>query len=192
MLTGSARLLGLRSLPDTLVGRSETVELWPFSQGEIDAPPMALSTRSSKTSPISIPPARWPVSTNSIVRCGAGSFPEATGREPGRRRRFFQSYLNDLIDRDVTLLSEIQRRAELDTLLRVLVGHLAAPLRIERIANAIGLPKKTVERYVSLFEEVFFVKRIDAWSSSLTARATRLPSCFSWIPVWRATSGAIR
>ena len=39
MLTGSARLLGLRSLPDTLVGRSETVELWPFSQGEIDGTP---------------------------------------------------------------------------------------------------------------------------------------------------------
>jgi predicted AAA+ superfamily ATPase len=35
LLTGSARLLGLRSLPDSLVGRSETIELWPFSQGEL-------------------------------------------------------------------------------------------------------------------------------------------------------------
>lgn len=34
LLTGSARLLGLRSLPDALPGRSETVELWPLSQGE--------------------------------------------------------------------------------------------------------------------------------------------------------------
>lgn len=36
LLTGSSRLLGLRDLPDTLPGRMETVELWPFSQGEID------------------------------------------------------------------------------------------------------------------------------------------------------------
>lgn len=36
LLTGSARLLGLRDLPDTLPGRMETIELWPFSQGEID------------------------------------------------------------------------------------------------------------------------------------------------------------
>src|SRR5262249_14866364 len=36
LLTGSARLLGLRALPDTLPGRMETIELWPFSQGEID------------------------------------------------------------------------------------------------------------------------------------------------------------
>jgi len=33
LLTGSARVLGLRALPDTLVGRMETVELWPFAQG---------------------------------------------------------------------------------------------------------------------------------------------------------------
>ncbi|MGH3751984.1 MAG: hypothetical protein ACRDRP_04680 [Pseudonocardiaceae bacterium] len=37
--TGSARVLGLRALPDTLAGRTETVELWPFSQGEIDGLP---------------------------------------------------------------------------------------------------------------------------------------------------------
>jgi predicted AAA+ superfamily ATPase len=36
MLTGSSRLLALRELPDTLSGRMETIELWPFSQGEID------------------------------------------------------------------------------------------------------------------------------------------------------------
>jgi hypothetical protein len=36
LLTGSARLMGLRDLPDALVGRMETIELWPFSQGEID------------------------------------------------------------------------------------------------------------------------------------------------------------
>lgn len=37
LLTGSARLLGLRDLPDALPGRGETIELWPLSQGEIDS-----------------------------------------------------------------------------------------------------------------------------------------------------------
>jgi len=39
LLTGSARLLGLRDLPDALPGRLETIELWPLSQGEIDGAP---------------------------------------------------------------------------------------------------------------------------------------------------------
>jgi predicted AAA+ superfamily ATPase len=38
LLTGSARVLGLRALPDTQPGRVETIELWPLSQGEIDSP----------------------------------------------------------------------------------------------------------------------------------------------------------
>lgn len=39
LLTGSARVLGLRALPDALPGRMETIELWPLSQGEIDGKP---------------------------------------------------------------------------------------------------------------------------------------------------------
>src|SRR5215469_1792569 len=39
ILTGSARLLALQSIPDALPGRSETIELWPLSQGEIDGEP---------------------------------------------------------------------------------------------------------------------------------------------------------
>jgi predicted AAA+ superfamily ATPase len=35
--SGSARLLGLKDLPDALPGRAETIELWPLSQGEIDS-----------------------------------------------------------------------------------------------------------------------------------------------------------
>jgi uncharacterized protein len=36
LLTGSAQILALRDLPDALPGRMEVVELWPFSQGELD------------------------------------------------------------------------------------------------------------------------------------------------------------
>ena len=39
LLTGSAQVLALRLLPDALPGRMEIVELWPFSQGEIDRSP---------------------------------------------------------------------------------------------------------------------------------------------------------
>lgn len=47
LLTGSARVLGLRTLPDALPGRMETIELWPspVSQGEIDGNPGQLHRR---------------------------------------------------------------------------------------------------------------------------------------------------
>jgi predicted AAA+ superfamily ATPase len=39
LLTGSSRILALRTLPDALPGRMEIIELWPFSQGELSGSP---------------------------------------------------------------------------------------------------------------------------------------------------------
>src|SRR5262245_8275735 len=39
LLTGSSRVLALRTLPDALPGRMEIIELWPFSQGEMSGGP---------------------------------------------------------------------------------------------------------------------------------------------------------
>nr|WP_231926772.1 hypothetical protein [Micromonospora siamensis] len=39
LLTGPSRLFGMVAAPDALPGRMETVGLWPFSQGELDAAP---------------------------------------------------------------------------------------------------------------------------------------------------------
>lgn len=118
LLTGSARVLGLRSLPDTLPGRAETIELWPFSQGEIDGTADAFVD--------AVFDAGAELNHQSEVgrreyaeRLVRGGFPEAVARaNPTRRERFFDSYLADLIARDVTQLSEIERPAQLRALLR--------------------------------------------------------------------------
>jgi len=44
----------------------------------------------------------------------------------------------------------------------------------ERLASDAGLPATTLERYLALFEEVFLIKRIPAWSASTTERAVRM------------------
>lgn len=172
LLTGSARLLGLRSLPDALVGRSETVELWPFSQGEIDDAPDRFVDTVFAAAP-TLDTAAALTRSDYLDRAVRGGFPEAVERSGHRRARFFESYARDLIDRDVTQLGEIQRRDDLTRLLSILADRTASPLSVEGIANGLAISKNTVERYIALFEEVFLVKRIPAWTNSATNRATR-------------------
>ncbi len=173
LLTGSARLLGLRKLPDALVGRMETLELWPFSQGEIGQTREEFIDRVFADDPV------FDSSTEPregyLERLSRGGFPEAVRRDEGRRARFFQSYVQDLVDRDVRLLAEIQRRDELHRLLSLLAGRVAQPLKNEAVASEVGLPATTVSRYLSLFEEVFLLKRLPAWAASATGRAVRMP-----------------
>jgi predicted AAA+ superfamily ATPase len=172
LLTGSARVMGLRGLPDALVGRSETVELWPFSQGELDGLSDGFVDAAFADRPV-LATAGEATKLDYLERSVRGGFPEAVRREPGRRARFFDSYVNDLIDRDVTQLAEIQRRAELLRLLSLLAGRMATPLVSANLASELGIDVKTVDRYLGLLEEVFLVKRVPPWANSATARATR-------------------
>ena len=173
LLTGSARLLGLRQVPDALVGRSETIELWPFSQGEIDEQPDRFVDAAFADRP-TFDTGGDLIRADYVERALRGGFPVAVDRSERRRARFFDAYLNDLIDRDVVQLGEIQRRDELRRLIRILAARMAAPLSIENVARELTISKTTVERYVALLEEVFLVKRVPAWTTSATGRATRM------------------
>ncbi len=172
LLTGSARVLGLKALPDSLVGRMETVELWPFSQGELEARVDHFVDAVFDDEP------RFPDGTIArdelVERLTRGGFPEATRRDEARRAKFFEAYAHDLVERDVSQLTDVPRREVLHHLLRVSAGFPAQLLKVERLASDAGIPARSVERYLSLFEEVFLIKRLPAWSNHATTRAVRM------------------
>jgi len=173
LLTGSARLLGLRGLPDTLPGRMETIELWPLGQSEIDGGatgfvdtlfagrPLAHESSASRDDYI-----------HRIVR---GGFPEAVARAGRRRERFIESYVADLVNRDIRQLAAIERGPHLRTLIDLLSARVGQTFTNAGLARALGLSQQTVERYLTLLEEVFLIKRIPGWGASANARAVSMP-----------------
>ena len=174
LLTGSARVLGLRGLPDALPGRMETIELWPLSQGEIDEKPdgfvdavFSLGSRLHHTSAAT--------RSDYIDRIVRGGFPEAIARPARRRERFFDSYVSDLINRDVIQLSQIERGPEMRALTRLVAARSGQLLVPGTLGNELGLPQPTIKRYLGLLEEVFLIKRIPAWSRNLSSRAISTP-----------------
>ena len=175
LLTGSARLLGLRDLPDTLPGRMETIELWPFSQGEIDR-----TTDSFVDAAFSLGPDLRHESTASRAdyadRIIRGGLPEAVARaDPRRRGRFFDAYVQNLIDRQVRQLGEIERTAQLKALLGLLAARSGQLVAAGSLESDLRISRPTVARYVSLLEEIFLIKRIPGWSRNLGTRATATP-----------------
>lgn len=175
LLTGSARILGLRALPDTLVGRMETIELWPLSQGEMDSAPDAFidavfTHRDKLRHTTTVPRADY------AERIARGGFPEAITRSTDKRRKaFFDSYVGDLITRDIRQLSEIERTSEMRALLQLVAARSGQLLASTSLSNDLALGASTVKRYLTLLEEVYLIKRIPAWSRNLSNRATMIP-----------------
>ena len=104
-----------------------------------------------------------------------------------RRHRFLDSYVDELIDRDVRQLSDIERPAQMRALLRLLAGRSGQLLVANALSNELQLSASSVHRYLALAEEVFLVKRIPAWSRRVTPRAVRAPNCASSTPGSRRT-----
>jgi predicted AAA+ superfamily ATPase len=175
LLTGSSRLFGLAGAPDALPGRMETVELWPFSQGELDGEPDGFVDAIFAAGP-ELRHESTVTRADYAARIVRGGLPEATTRDdPRRRQRFFDAYVQALIDRDVRQLSDIQRRSELRTLVRLLAARSATIIAANSLESALGLSRPTVMRYLQALEEIFLVKRIPGWSRNLGTRATASP-----------------
>jgi uncharacterized protein len=174
LLTGSAQVLALRQLPDALPGRMEIVELWPFSQGEIDRSPdgfvdaaFARGPALSRTSALR--------KRDYLERAVRGGFPEAVRRSPRRRAAFFDSYLTSLIERDVKELAAIERQGDLRRLVALLAARSGGLLVPATLAGESGIPRTTLNRYLELLTAVFLIKQIPAWSAGQTHRAIGTP-----------------
>jgi len=111
-----------------------------------------------------------------VARALRGGYPAAVRRDPGRRRaRFFDSYVTDLVTRDVRQISDIERPAEMRRLLSVVAARMGTLSVVQSMANDVNLPRMTLSRYLDLLELIFVIRRIPAWSSNLTTRAISTP-----------------
>jgi predicted AAA+ superfamily ATPase len=174
LLTGSSRVLAMRDLPDTLPGRMETIELWPLSQGEIDSAPDRFVDTAFKLGPelrhtSTLTRADY---ANRVVR---GGLPEAVRRSGRRRSRYFDSYLDDLLAREIRMLSEIEYLPQLRMITQLIAARNANLLVQTNLATQTGLSRQTVGRYVSLLAEIFAIRLVPAWSRNLGSRAVATP-----------------
>ncbi|MGL5850766.1 MAG: ATP-binding protein, partial [Phycicoccus sp.] len=176
LLTGSARLFALRDIPDVLPGRAETIELWPLSQGELTGEPDGfVDGVFERGADLDVVPGKEN-REDYLTRALRGGYPGAVRREDsGRRARFFESYLSDLIERDVAQVSEIERVADMRRLLGVLGAQMASLVVPANLANSLTVPASTVKRYLDLLELLFVIHRIPAWSTNRTTRAVSTP-----------------
>ncbi|MDQ2708615.1 MAG: ATP-binding protein [Actinomycetota bacterium] len=176
LLTGSARLFALQQIPDLLPGRSETIELWPLSQGEIDRTSEGFVDAVFEFGQdIAARPSTLHRS-DYLERALAGGYPEAVRRtDLGRRARFFESAVSDLISRDVRQLSDIGRPADMRRLLGAVAAQMASLVVPGTLAGRLQIPANTLKRYLDLLELLYVVHRIPAWSTNLTTRAVASP-----------------
>ncbi|HLQ25476.1 MAG TPA: ATP-binding protein [Acidiferrobacterales bacterium] len=175
LFTGSANVLLVPQVSDSLAGRMEILQLWPLSQGEIYGRKERFidvlfgnhdwSLRPQEPQDDDIP--------ELLVR---GGYPEMIGRvESTRREAWLVAYLRTLIERDVRDLANIEGLVEMPRLLALLAARTGALMNLAEVSRAVGIPHTTLKRYLTLLQATFILTPLPGWSGNLGKRLIKAP-----------------
>ena len=176
LLTGSANVLLLPKIADSLAGRMEVLPLYPLSQGEIEG------QKENFIELICADNLKLPKFTDKesrgklFGRVLTGGYPEVFERKTEKRRRaWFNSYITTILQRDVRDLANIEGVSDLPRLLSVLAARASGLINYADISRASGLPQTTLKRYLTIFKSLFLIEEIPSYSGNLTRRLVKSP-----------------
>ncbi len=174
LLTGSANVLTLPRVADSLAGRMETIRLLPLARAEIAGKPPTFLERLFTGK---LRGDRKAVIGDDLVRLVLlGGFPEAVSRESERRRQdWARSYLTSVLIRDLRDIAEIEKLTELPKFVRLLAEHSGQLVNYSQFGSSINVSYKTGQRYVALLEQVFLVATLQPWYTNALKRIAKTP-----------------
>lgn len=176
LLTGSANLLSLPQIGDSLAGRMEILTLLPLSLSEINQSKSNFLHYAINQS--------WPVQTPSqeidiIAQVLAGGYPEMLLRsEPLRRHAWAKDYIKAIVERDIKDITSIEKLLEMPRLLEVIAQQSGKLTNFSQIGGQINLDSKTAQKYVGLLETLFLVSQLKPWYNNTLKRIIKTPKIY--------------
>jgi len=169
LLTGSANILSLPTVADALPGRVEYLTLWPLSQGELH------DVRGSFIDGLfdgHVPKlTEMPVGRSVLApMLVTGGYPEAQGRSPRGRARFFSSYIASIIGRDLDDVANVRNVENIERLLFVIAARSGGLTSFHGIGADLELDANTVRSHTKILEDLFLVRQLKPWHVNLGSR----------------------
>lgn len=163
LLTGSAQILRLPKIKESLAGRIEIVPLYPLSPSEIcEAGPPNFLSLLFQGEPPSVNDVVAGVDLLTVIV--AGGFPRALSKSSEiRRGKWFRTYLSTLLQNDAKDVISFENTEGLSHLANVLAQYSGQLINYSEIANNTKTSSKTVSRHMQLLEQFYVVGRLQPW-----------------------------
>lgn len=175
LLTGSANVLLLPQISESLAGRMEVMTLWPFSAGEL------AGQTEGFLATLFTPEPRFDTGERLdraayLRKIVEGGYPEALSRKTARRRdAWYGAYITTILQRDVRDLANIEQLSSLPRLLQFLASRSMGLANHAEISRAVQLPNSTLNRYMALLEMTYLVQPLLPWAANLGKRLVKSP-----------------
>jgi len=147
--TGSSSLELLTKTSEPLTGRKRQFTLFPLSFAEMARHHGLL-----------------PEKNLLAHRLIYGYYPEVVS-SPGAERQLLQELTDSYLFKDILALDKIKKSDQLTRLLRALAFQIGSQASYTELGQLCGLDNKTVEKYITVLEQVFVIYRLNSYSRNL-------------------------
>jgi uncharacterized protein len=161
ILTGSQQFASMKSFSETLAGRIRLLELPTFSIAE-----------ASKAGISSVPRETF---LNSCVR---GLFPEMVTTPSLNATRWYSSYVQTYLERDIRSMYEIGNMREFERFLQLLAARCAQQLNMSALAADAGVAVNTIKRWISILETCRIIFLLPPYYNNLGKRIIKAPKVY--------------
>lgn len=174
LLTGSANVLTLPRIADSLAGRMETLQMLPLARAEVEGRTPSFLERLFDGK---LQNQRKAIVGDDLLHLVLlGGFPEAIARESERRRQdWARSYLTSILTRDLKDIADVEKLTELPKFVRLLAEHSGQLVNYSQFGAGINVSHKTGQRYVGLLEQVFLIATLQPWFTNALKRIVKTP-----------------
>ncbi len=174
LLTGSANVLALPKVTDSLAGRIQVIQMLPLARAEIlNFAPVFLERlfdENPATGDAHI------VGDDLIEMVLLGGYPEAIARENERRHFVWaRSYLSSILSKDLADIGVVEKLSELPRYVRLLANQSGQLVNYSKLGSQFGINYKTSQRYTALLEQLFLVSTLQPWYTNALKRITKTP-----------------
>ena len=183
LLTGSANLLLMQRVSETLAGRATYVTLWPLARRER----LGFGEPGIWSRLMAAPCGEWP---EVLANAGApadwrqlarvGGYPPAAVElaDDDARAFWFDGYVRTYLERDLQALASVDNLVDFRRLMRAASHRLGGLTNQAEIGRDLQLPRATVQRYLNLLETSFQLVRLPTYAQSRTKRLVKSPKLY--------------
>jgi predicted AAA+ superfamily ATPase len=175
VLSGSANLLLMRQVSETLAGRAIYFVLNPMTFGEIERRPApallasALEGRWPAEETVATPPDAAPLLLRGfmprlLTLAGAASWVQ-----------WWEGYVATYLERDLRQVAQIDALLDFRRVMELLALRTGQLLNQSELARDARLSQPTVHRYLNLLETTYLFERLPAYTASHTTRLLKSP-----------------
>ncbi|HEY9595159.1 MAG TPA: ATP-binding protein [Spirochaetia bacterium] len=184
LLTGSANLLLMRRVSESLAGRASYLTLWPMTRRE----QLGLGRCGVWEELLAANDAAWPELLNAkpearedwraLALRGGFPTPALHLRTKEERTVWFDGYVRTYLERDLQDISSIAALPDFRRLMRAVCLRLGQLASQTELGRDVALPQPTVHRYLNLLETSYLLVRLSAYSVNRTKRVVKSPKLY--------------